>query len=174
MLVRIDASQRFDPVRPDDGEQSENAAEGGEWLDQSNSRGRTIARLVGARLRVSSACDHVVTAALRRYRREPYQAVQCVTYRPTSPRLRLGRAGLERAFFIYIGETSGLLPLVSWASDAWTGCVRFIEARLTEACPGVCAETPQSQGRRSRPASLPTWRVLELTAVSTLPRTAPA
>ena len=103
MLVRIEAGQRFDPVRPDDGEQSENA-EGGEWLDQSNSGGRTIARLVGARLRVSSACDHVVTAALRRYRREPYQAVQCVTYRSTSARLDLGERVSSGRFHLRLAK----------------------------------------------------------------------
>jgi hypothetical protein len=104
MLVRIEAGQRFDPVRPDDGEQGENAAEGGEWLDQSNSGGRTIARLVGARLRVSSACDHVVTAALRRYRREPCQAVQCVTYRSTSARLDLGERVSSGRFHLRLAK----------------------------------------------------------------------
>ena len=53
MLVRIVASQSLDPVRPQDGEPSETAAEAGEWSDQSNLRdGRLIAGALGARLRV--------------------------------------------------------------------------------------------------------------------------
>jgi hypothetical protein len=95
MLVRIEAGQRLDPVRPEDREHGENAAEG-ERPDQSNSRdGGLIASLVGARLGVSSArASMVVTVATRRYRREAYRAVQCGASRPTPPRLRLGRVGL--------------------------------------------------------------------------------
>jgi hypothetical protein len=60
MLVRIEAVQRLDPVRPEDGEHGKNAAEGGEWSDQSNAGdGGLIASLVGARLRVSSAIRHL-------------------------------------------------------------------------------------------------------------------
>ena len=56
MLVRIVASQRLDPVRPQDREHSETTAEAGEWSDQSNlGKGRFIAGFIGARLRVPSA-----------------------------------------------------------------------------------------------------------------------
>jgi hypothetical protein len=59
MLVWIVASQRLDPVRPEDGEHSETAAEAGEWSDQSNlGDGRLIAGVLGARLRASPAREH--------------------------------------------------------------------------------------------------------------------
>jgi hypothetical protein len=56
MVVWIVASQRLDPVRPEDGEHSETTAEAGEWSDQSNlGKGLFIAGVIGARLRVPSA-----------------------------------------------------------------------------------------------------------------------
>jgi hypothetical protein len=59
MLVRIEASQRLNPFRPEDGKHSETAAEAGEWSDQTNwGDGRLIASVLGARLRVSSAHEH--------------------------------------------------------------------------------------------------------------------
>ena len=58
MLVWIVASQRLDPVRPEDGEHCETAAEAGEWSDQSNlGKGRFIAGVISARLRVPSASE---------------------------------------------------------------------------------------------------------------------
>jgi hypothetical protein len=59
MLVWIVASQRLDPVRPEDGEHSETAAKAREWSDQSNlGDGRLIAGVLGARLRASPAREH--------------------------------------------------------------------------------------------------------------------
>jgi hypothetical protein len=59
MLVRIVASQRLDPVRPEDAEHSETTAEAGEWSDQSNlGDGRLIAGVLGVRHRVSPAREH--------------------------------------------------------------------------------------------------------------------
>jgi hypothetical protein len=56
MLVWIVANQRLDPVRPEDREHSETAAEAGEWSDQSNlGKGRFIAGVIDARLRIPSA-----------------------------------------------------------------------------------------------------------------------
>jgi hypothetical protein len=48
VLVRIVASQRLDPVRPEDDEDSETAAEAGEYSDQRNRH------VISVRLRVSS------------------------------------------------------------------------------------------------------------------------
>jgi hypothetical protein len=56
MLVRIVASQRLDPVRPEDGEHSETTTEAGEWSDQSDLEDSwLIAGAIGACLRVPSA-----------------------------------------------------------------------------------------------------------------------
>ena len=56
MLVRIVASQRLDPVRPQDREHSETTAEAGEWSDQSNlGDGRRITAALDARFYVSPA-----------------------------------------------------------------------------------------------------------------------
>jgi hypothetical protein len=79
MLVRIEARQRLDPVRPEDGEHGKKAAEEGEWSDQSNSGDEgtgspdSLARAFVSRLRVSM----VVTVATRHYRHDPDHAVQC-------------------------------------------------------------------------------------------------
>jgi hypothetical protein len=64
MLVWIVASQRLDPVPPEDGEHSETTAEAGEWSDQSNlGDGRLIAGILGARFRVSPAREHCCSYA---------------------------------------------------------------------------------------------------------------
>jgi hypothetical protein len=56
MLVRIVASQRLDPVQPEDSEHSETTAETGEWSDQSSLEDSwLIAGAIGACLRVPSA-----------------------------------------------------------------------------------------------------------------------
>ena len=99
------------------------------WIIATRGDGGASPSLVGARLRVSSACDHVLTFAPRRCRREHYHAVQCGHLQAHVSDLGVG---LERTFSSTIGETSGLHPRVSWASDGWIGCVRFIEARLSE------------------------------------------
>ena len=61
VLIRIAASQRLNPVGPEDGEHSKTAAEAGEGSDQSNlGDSWLIAGAIGACLRVLSARESVL------------------------------------------------------------------------------------------------------------------